>query len=68
MLYANNKTSQWYVGNGCSKHMTGGQFFFINLKRKEKGSVIFGDDVSAKILGNGTFNLRITELKKKMCY
>jgi hypothetical protein len=37
--------------------MTRDQHKFLNLKRKEKGSVIFGDDVSAKILGRGTISL-----------
>jgi hypothetical protein len=64
-LYAKNKRSQWYVDNGCSKHMTGDQNKFLNLKRKEKGSVIFGDDVSAKILGRGTVSLGNNRAKEE---
>jgi hypothetical protein len=33
--------------------MTGDQRKFIKLKKKEKGKVTFGDNVSAKILGKG---------------
>jgi transposase InsO family protein len=43
--------------SGCSKHMTGDQDKFLSLKRKEKGRVTFGDNVSAKILGKGTISL-----------
>jgi hypothetical protein len=37
--------------------MTGDQDKFLSLKRKEKGRVTFGDNVSAKILGKGTVSL-----------
>ena len=45
--------------------MTGDQNKFLNLKRKEKGSVIFGDDVSTNILGRGTINLRNNRAKEE---
>jgi hypothetical protein len=57
VVYAKDKRSQWYVDRGCSKHMTRDQDKFLNLKKKEKGSVIFGDNVSAKILGKGTVSV-----------
>jgi len=37
--------------------MKGDQNKFLNLKRKEKWSVICGDDVSVKIFGKGTISL-----------
>jgi hypothetical protein len=37
--------------------MIGYQKTFLNLKVKEKGSVIYGDDVSTKIPGMVTINL-----------
>jgi hypothetical protein len=43
---------EWYIDSGCSSHMTGDQDKFISLKRKG-GNVAFGDDSSAKILGEG---------------
>jgi hypothetical protein len=57
--------SQWYIDNGCSKHMTGDQDKFLGMKRKEKGSVTFGDNVSAKILGKGTVNLGNNKAKEE---
>jgi hypothetical protein len=41
-LYVKYKRSQWYAGNGCSKHMTGDQDKFLSLKRKEKGRIDVG--------------------------
>ena len=35
-FYAKDKTSQWYVDNGCSNHMTGDRNKLLNLKMKEK--------------------------------
>jgi len=57
VLYAKDKRSQWYVDSGCSKHMTGYQDKFLSLKREEKWSVAFGDNVFAKILGKGIVSL-----------
>jgi hypothetical protein len=37
--------------------MTGDKSKFLKLTKKEKGSVTFGDNVSAKILGKGTVTL-----------
>jgi hypothetical protein len=37
--------------------MIGDKIKFINLTKREKGSVTFGDNVSAKILGKGTVTL-----------
>jgi hypothetical protein len=56
-LYAKIKIIQWYVDSGCSNHMTGYQDKFLRLKRKEKGRVTFGYDVSSKILGKGRVSL-----------
>jgi hypothetical protein len=47
---------EWYIDNGCCSHMTGDQDKFINLKRKG-GNVAFGDESSAKILGEGVLEL-----------
>jgi hypothetical protein len=35
-LYAKNKGCQWYIDNGCSKHMTRDQRKFLKLTKKEK--------------------------------
>ena len=39
----------WYVDGGCSKHMTGDKDRFVKLK-KDKGSVMFGDCKSTKVI------------------
>jgi hypothetical protein len=55
---------EWYIDNGCSSHMTGDQDKFISLKRKG-GNVAFGDDSSAKILGEGVVELGRKNVKAK---
>jgi hypothetical protein len=37
--------------------MTGDKIKFINLTKKEKGSVTFGDNVFSRIHGKGTVTL-----------
>jgi hypothetical protein len=56
-LFAKNKKCQWYIDSGCCKHMTGDEGKCITLTKKYKGKVTFGDNVSAKILGEGTVSL-----------
>ena len=67
-LYAKKKKCQWYIDSGCSKHMAGDKSKFLKLTKKEKGIVIFGDNVSAKILGKGIVTLETRKTKQKMCY
>ena len=55
---------EWYIDSGCSSHMTGDQDKFIILKRK-CGNVSFGDDPSAKILGEGLVELGRKNVKEK---
>jgi hypothetical protein len=47
---------EWYIDSGCSSHMTRDQYKFISLKRKG-GNVAFGDESSARILGEGVVEL-----------
>jgi hypothetical protein len=56
-LQAQHKKSDWYVDSGCSKHMTGDKNRFLTLKKERGGSVSFGNNHSAKIIGRGTVNL-----------
>ncbi|XP_068487095.1 uncharacterized protein [Phaseolus vulgaris] len=46
-----SKRNQWYLDNGCSKHMTGDLTKFINLKLKAEGHVTYGDNNRGRILG-----------------
>ncbi|GJT43187.1 hypothetical protein Tco_0951902 [Tanacetum coccineum] len=41
----------WYLGTGCSKHMTGIRSQLINFVSKFLGTVRFGNDQVAKIMG-----------------
>ena len=47
---------EWYIDSGFSSHVTMDQDKFISLKRND-GNVAFGDDSSAKILGEGVLKL-----------
>jgi hypothetical protein len=52
-LQAKKKKCGWYVDSGCSKHMTGDRDMFLTLRKERDGSVSFGNDDSAKIIGKG---------------
>ena len=60
----NVKKDEWYIDSGCSSHMIGDQDKFISWKRKG-GNVAFGDDSSAKILGEGVVELGCKNVKEK---
>jgi hypothetical protein len=53
-LTSKQKKHGWYVDNGCSKHMTGDRDKFLTLRKERDGSMSFGNDDSAKIIGKGT--------------
>jgi hypothetical protein len=55
---------EWYIDSGCSSHMIGDQDKFISLKRKG-GNVAFGDDSSAKILGEVVVEFGRKNVKEK---
>jgi hypothetical protein len=55
---------EWYIDSGCSSHMTGDQDKFTSLKRKG-GNVAFGDESSAKILGEVVVELGRKNVKAK---
>nr|GFB48483.1 retrovirus-related Pol polyprotein from transposon TNT 1-94 [Tanacetum cinerariifolium] len=45
----------WYLDSGCSKHMTGDRSQLINFVQKFLGTVKFGNDHVAKIMGYGDY-------------
>ena len=49
-LQAEHKV-KWVVDSGCSKHMTGRKQLFVELDKGKEGTVTFGNDQSAKIVG-----------------
>ncbi|GJZ14675.1 retrovirus-related pol polyprotein from transposon TNT 1-94, partial [Tanacetum coccineum] len=47
----------WYLDSGCSKHMTGDRSQLTNFINKFLGTVKFGNDHVAKILGYGDYHI-----------
>nr|GFC79816.1 retrovirus-related Pol polyprotein from transposon TNT 1-94 [Tanacetum cinerariifolium] len=47
----------WYLDSGCSKHMTGDRSQLINFVQKFLGTVKFGNDYVAKIMGYGDYQI-----------
>nr|GEZ60844.1 integrase, catalytic region, zinc finger, CCHC-type, peptidase aspartic, catalytic [Tanacetum cinerariifolium] len=47
----------WYLDFGCSKHMTGDRSQLINFVQKFLGTVKFGNDHVAKIMGYGDYKI-----------
>nr|GFB73720.1 integrase, catalytic region, zinc finger, CCHC-type, peptidase aspartic, catalytic [Tanacetum cinerariifolium] len=47
----------WYLDSGCSKHMTGDRTQLINFVQKFLGTVKFGNDHMAKIMGYGDYQI-----------
>ncbi|GJZ99103.1 hypothetical protein Tco_0671654 [Tanacetum coccineum] len=47
----------WYLESGCSKHMTGNRSQLINFISKFLGTVKFGNDHIAKIMGYGDYQM-----------
>nr|GFD30716.1 integrase, catalytic region, zinc finger, CCHC-type, peptidase aspartic, catalytic [Tanacetum cinerariifolium] len=47
----------WYLDFSCSKHMTGDRSQLTNFVNKFLGTVKFGNDHLAKIMGYGDYNI-----------
>ncbi|GJV90841.1 hypothetical protein Tco_1538654 [Tanacetum coccineum] len=47
----------WYLDSGCSKHMTGNRSQLVNFVSKFLGTVRFGNDHIARIMGYGDYQL-----------
>ncbi|GJT77498.1 retrovirus-related pol polyprotein from transposon TNT 1-94 [Tanacetum coccineum] len=47
----------WYLDSGCSKHMTGDRSQLTNFVHKFLGTVKFGNDEIANIMGYGDFQI-----------
>ncbi|GKA08391.1 retrovirus-related pol polyprotein from transposon TNT 1-94 [Tanacetum coccineum] len=47
----------WYLDSGCSKHMTGNRSQLINFVSKFLGTVRFGNNHIAKIMGYGYYQM-----------
>ncbi|GJT85010.1 retrovirus-related pol polyprotein from transposon TNT 1-94 [Tanacetum coccineum] len=49
----------WYLDSGCSKHMTGDRSQLTNFVHKFLGTVKFGNDQLAKIMGYGDYQIGV---------
>jgi len=52
MLHTSQGTSSsdvWYFDNGCSRHMTGENIFFKNIRPSNDGRVVFGDGSKGRV-------------------
>ncbi|GJY57192.1 retrovirus-related pol polyprotein from transposon TNT 1-94 [Tanacetum coccineum] len=47
----------WYLDSGCSKHMTGDRSQLTNFVSKFLGTIKFGNDHVAKIMGYGDYQM-----------
>ena len=47
------KEKKWYLDSGCSRHMTGNNSWFKNLRFKDGGVVKFADGIKSRIAGIG---------------
>ncbi|GJV94600.1 retrovirus-related pol polyprotein from transposon TNT 1-94 [Tanacetum coccineum] len=47
----------WYLDSGCSKHITGNRSQLMNFVSKFLGTVRFGNDQIARIMGYGDYQL-----------
>ncbi|GKB48568.1 retrovirus-related pol polyprotein from transposon TNT 1-94, partial [Tanacetum coccineum] len=57
----------WYLDSGCSKHMTGDGSQLTNFVNKFLGTVKFGNDHVAKILGYGDYHIRNVTISRVYC-
>nr|GFB82848.1 copia protein [Tanacetum cinerariifolium] len=54
----------WYMDSGCSKHMIGDRSQLINFVLKFLGTVKFGNDHVAKIIGYGDYKIGNVTISK----
>ncbi|RVW63018.1 hypothetical protein CK203_062906 [Vitis vinifera] len=48
-----SKKDNWFLDSGCSRHVTGDEFNFVFLTKKNGGYVTFGDNAKGRIIGQG---------------
>ncbi|GJS56357.1 retrovirus-related pol polyprotein from transposon TNT 1-94 [Tanacetum coccineum] len=58
----------WYLDSGCSRHMTGDRARLINFVEKFIGTVRFGNDDYAAIVGYGDYKLGDTNHRSESYY
>ena len=58
----------WYLGSGCSHHMTGDKSLFKSLREKVGDYMTFGDGSHAQVLDKGTVEISRLPLLKDVLY
>jgi hypothetical protein len=64
-LQYKHKKHGWYVDSGFSKHMTSDEDKFITLRKERYGSISFGSDDLARIIGKGTTRIGNKDTKEE---
>jgi hypothetical protein len=64
-LQAKHNKHGWYVDSGCSKNMKCDEDMLITLIRERYGSISFGNDDSARIIGKGIVRIGNKNTKKE---
>ncbi|XP_047335531.1 uncharacterized protein LOC124939063 [Impatiens glandulifera] len=49
--------SEWYLGSGCSRHMTGNSRLLTDIVQEADAMIIFGDNSKGRAVGKATPNL-----------
>nr|GFA13005.1 hypothetical protein [Tanacetum cinerariifolium] len=57
LAYSRKPKSKDYLDSGCSKHITGDRSQLVNFVQKFLGTVKFGNDHVAKIMGYGDYQI-----------
>ena len=57
VVSAQKQKDPWYIGSGCSKHMTGDKSNFMSLSENKLGNITFGNDAPGKIKEKGMVKL-----------
>ena len=63
-MCAFEEEDKWYIDSAFSHHMTGNKRRIISLKKNKSGEVILGNSAPTKVLGVGSVDLDVNNIKK----
>lgn len=58
----------WFMGSGCSKHMSRTRSLFKELDESQKSEVQLGDNKPMKVEGKGTISIKTTHGNVKLLH
>ena len=64
-LKAQKKSTPWILDSGCSSHMTGDKQKFTKIQDYDGGSVKFGNNDGAQIVGKGTMSISDNKIRSE---